>query len=91
MIAAPVSDLPAPDSPTTPRISPAEISNETSSSASSVPRRPGNSTFRCLTSSSAPLIQPCFAGAGVQPGIGSSKSTRGVNSFCSGFCLTATR
>ena len=33
MIAAPVSDLPAPDSPTTPRISPGAMSNEMSSSA----------------------------------------------------------
>ena len=44
MIAAPVSDLPAPDSPTTPRISPGAMSKEMSSSATSVPRRPGNST-----------------------------------------------
>ena len=39
MMAAPVSDLPAPDSPTTPRISPGAISKEMSSSARSVPRR----------------------------------------------------
>ena len=38
-MALPVSDLPAPDSPTTPRTSPGAISNETSSTASSVPRR----------------------------------------------------
>ena len=43
-MAAPVSDLPAPDSPTTPRTSPASIEKDTSSSARSVPRRVGNST-----------------------------------------------
>ena len=52
MIAEPVSDLPAPDSPTTPRISPGAIANDTSSSATSVPRRVGNSTRRWFTSSS---------------------------------------
>src|SRR6187455_341401 len=52
MIDAPVSDLPAPDSPTTPRISPGAIEKEMSSSATSVPRRPGNSTRRFVTSSS---------------------------------------
>ncbi len=41
MMAAPVSDLPAPDSPTTPRISPGAMSKEMSSSARSVPRRVG--------------------------------------------------
>ena len=46
MMAAPVSDLPAPDSPTTPRISPGAMSKEMSSSARSVPRRCGNSTTR---------------------------------------------
>src|SRR5450755_1199758 len=49
MIAAPVIDLPAPDSPTTPSTSPAAIDNETSSTAVSVPRRVGNSTRRCST------------------------------------------
>ena len=49
MIAAPVSDLPAPDSPTTPRTSPLITSKETSSIATSVPRRVGNSTRRLLT------------------------------------------
>ena len=48
MMAAPVSDLPAPDSPTTPSTSPGAMSNETSSSARSVPRRVGNSTRRLL-------------------------------------------
>ena len=46
MMAAPVSDLPAPDSPTTPSTSPGAMSNETSSTATSVPRRVGNSTRR---------------------------------------------
>ena len=52
----PVSDLPAPDSPTTPRISPGAMSKLMSSSASTVPRRDGNSTRRCRTSSSGAFI-----------------------------------
>ena len=56
MIAAPVSDLPAPDSPTTPSTSPAAMSKDTSSSARSVPWRVGNSTRRWRTSSSGPVI-----------------------------------
>ncbi len=51
--AAPVSDLPAPDSPTTPSTSPAAISKETSCTAVSVPRRVGNSTRSRSTASSA--------------------------------------
>ncbi len=51
MIAAPVSDLPAPDSPTTPSTSPGAIDNEMSSTATSVPRRVGNSMRRLRTSS----------------------------------------
>src|SRR3954468_6750686 len=47
--AVPVIDLPAPDSPTTPRISPGAMSNDTSSIAVSVPRRVGNSTLRLRT------------------------------------------
>ena len=47
MIAAPVIDFPAPDSPTTPSTSPSAISKETSSTAVSVPCRLGNSTRRC--------------------------------------------
>ena len=39
MMAAPVSDLPAPDSPTTPRTSPASIEKDTSSSARSAAAR----------------------------------------------------
>ena len=46
MTAAPVSDLPAPDSPTTPSTSPGAISNEMSCTARSVPWRVGNSTRR---------------------------------------------
>ncbi|MCY1560203.1 hypothetical protein D9M68_973140 [compost metagenome] len=49
MMEAPVSDLPAPDSPTTPRISPGAMSKEMSSSARKVPLRWGNSTTRFLT------------------------------------------
>ncbi len=41
MMAVPVSDLPAPDSPTTPSTSPGAMSKETSSTATSVPRRVG--------------------------------------------------
>ena len=44
--AAPVSDLPAPDSPTTPSTSPGAISNEMPWTARSVPCRVGNSTHR---------------------------------------------
>ena len=51
MIAAPVSDLPAPDSPTTPKTSPGAIENEMSSTATSVPRRVGNSMRKWRTSS----------------------------------------
>ncbi len=51
MIASPVIDFPAPDSPTTPSTSPRSIANDTPSSAVSVPRRDGNSTLRPLTSS----------------------------------------
>ena len=48
MIAMPVSDLPAPDSPTTPSTSPGAMAKDTSSTATSVPRRVGNSTRRFL-------------------------------------------
>ena len=53
MIAAPVSDLPAPDSPTTPSTSPGAIANEMSSTATSVPRRVGklDAQVRCTSSS----------------------------------------
>ncbi len=52
MIAMPVSDLPAPDSPTTPSTSPGAMRNDTPSTATSVPRRVGNSTRRSFTSRS---------------------------------------
>ena len=45
----PVSDLPAPNSPTTPSTSPAAMSNETPSTATSLPRRPRNATSRLRT------------------------------------------
>src|SRR5258708_29729638 len=57
MMALPVSDLPAPDSPTTPSTSPGAMSNDTSSTASKVPRRVGNSTRRFLTSRSGGLLE----------------------------------
>src|SRR3954447_12704825 len=47
--ARPVSDLPAPDSPTTPSTSPLPISNETPSMARRVLRRVTNSTCRLRT------------------------------------------
>ena len=53
MMAAPVSDFPAPLSPTTPSTSPAAISKDTWSSARRVPRRVGNSTVRLRTASRA--------------------------------------
>ena len=46
MIAVPVIDFPAPDSPTTPSTSPGAMSKLTSSMATSVPRRVLNSTRR---------------------------------------------
>ena len=102
MIAAPVSDLPAPDSPTTPRISPGAIENETSSSATSVPRRPGNSTRSLETSSSGGgvirrqlvtglLPDGVKPGGGVQPLTGSWYSTLTVKSDDNRFSLTATK
>src|SRR5512141_3011485 len=56
MTAEPVIDLPAPDSPTTPSTSPGWIASEMSSTATSVPRRVGNSTRRLRTSRSGPLV-----------------------------------
>jgi hypothetical protein len=46
MIAAPVIDLPAPDSPTTPSTSPASMEKLTSSTATRAPDRVGNSTVQ---------------------------------------------
>ena len=57
-MAAPVSDLPAPLSPTTPSTSPGPISKETSSSARSTPRRVGNSTVRSRTSAAGHRSSP---------------------------------
>src|SRR5690554_7796191 len=45
-MALPVSDFPAPDSPTTPRISPASTEKESPSIAFRMPRRVGNSICR---------------------------------------------
>src|SRR5437588_7109955 len=64
MMALPVSDLPAPDSPTTPKTSPGAMSNDTSSTASKVPRRVGNSTRRFLTSSSGGLLEAVMVSYG---------------------------
>src|SRR5262249_54372280 len=47
--ASPVTDLPAPDSPTTPSTSPLAMSKETPSMARSVPRRGTDSTCRVRT------------------------------------------
>ncbi len=54
--AAPVSDLPAPDSPTTPSTSPAAMSNDTPSTATSLPRRPRKATSRLRTDRTGSLI-----------------------------------
>src|SRR5437660_2883944 len=56
IIAAPVRDLPAPDSPTTPSTSPGAIAKLTSRTATSVPRRVGNSTRSARTSSSGTTV-----------------------------------
>src|SRR5271165_3554816 len=53
MIAAPVSDLPAPDSPTMPNTSPGAIAKLISSIAVSIPRRVGSSTRKFSTRKSA--------------------------------------
>src|SRR5438876_9794205 len=70
--AAPVSDLPAPDSPTTPSTSPGAIVSDTPSTATSVPCRVGNSTRSPSTARSAPAVtlqQPA-------PRRGAPRSTR---------------
>src|SRR5439155_2689269 len=54
--AAPVSDLPAPDSPTTPSTSPGAIVSDTPSAATSVPWRVGNSTRSPSAAKSAPAV-----------------------------------
>ncbi len=55
-IAVPVTDLPAPDSPTMPSTSPGRMSNDTSSMATSRARRVGNSTRRLRTLSTGSVI-----------------------------------
>ena len=59
MTAAPVSDLPAPDLPTTPSTSPAAMSNDTPSTAVSVPRRVGKPTFRSRTDRTGSVMLAC--------------------------------
>ncbi len=61
MTAAPVSDFPAPDSPTTPSTSPGAMSNEMSWTARSVPWRVGNSTHKFETASNGPGCGPACA------------------------------
>ena len=56
MIAPPVMDFPAPDSPTTPSTSPSAMSKEASSTASNVPRRVAISTRRLRTERSGSAI-----------------------------------
>src|SRR6218665_2598704 len=65
MMAAPVSDLPAPDSPTTPRISPGAMEKLMSSSARKLPRRPGHLTTKFLTSRSDMGGGACYGQAAV--------------------------
>ena len=62
MTALPTVDLPAPDSPTTPSTSPGSTVSDTPSTATSAPRRLGNSTRRFLTSriSVAPTVPSSF-------------------------------
>src|SRR3954452_16278123 len=55
--ASPVTDLPAPDSPTTPSTSPLAMSKETPSIARSTPCRPANSTLRLRTVSTGMVMQ----------------------------------
>ena len=54
--ASPVTDLPAPDSPTTPSTSPLAMSNDTPSMARSAPRRVTNSTCRLRTERTGTVI-----------------------------------
>ncbi len=62
MIAAPVSDFPAPDSPTTPNTSPGAIENETLSTAFKTPRLVGNSMCKFLTSRTGCVIGEMLEG-----------------------------
>src|SRR3954451_13449103 len=71
MMAAPVSDLPAPDSPTTPSTSPSPMVNEMPSTAVTVPRRPAKAMRRSSTSSNGRPAEPDAAARGsdtVPPG-----------------------
>src|SRR5258708_18723696 len=54
MIDSAATDLPLPDSPTRPSVSPARISKLTSSTAGTGPRAVSNTVVRCSTRSSAP-------------------------------------
>ena len=54
--AGPVTDLPAPNTPTTPSTSPGAMSNETPSIAFSTPRRVTNSTRRSRTERTGSVI-----------------------------------
>src|SRR5947209_8613447 len=72
MIAAPVSDFPAPDSPTTPSTSPSAMEKETPSTAVTVPRRAAKAMRRFSTSRSCcrSVTMPARRGAvDAQPGI----------------------
>src|SRR3954471_15817697 len=61
MTARPVTDLPAPDSPTTPSTSPLAISKETPSMARSVPRRAANSTWRLRTERTGSVMNAAYS------------------------------
>ncbi len=56
MMAVPVSDLPAPDSPTTPSTSPSSMWSETPSIAFRAPWRVSNSMCRSATSSTGEVL-----------------------------------
>ncbi len=58
MIENPVTDLPDPDSPTSPSTWPRPRSNDTSATAGSTPSRVANSVRRLRTSSSGAVIAP---------------------------------
>src|SRR3954463_100789 len=61
MTASPVTDLPAPDSPTTPSTSPLAMSKETLSIARSVPRREANSTRRLRTERTGSVMNAAYS------------------------------
>src|SRR5438067_12380434 len=66
MMASPVTDLPAPDSPTTPSTSPLAMSNETPSMARSTPRRVANSTRRLRTDNTGRVMRDVRGYASLQ-------------------------